>query len=441
MLYRFHPFKLHRLVYYIDKNKRILSSTSYRTVCFQNHLFNNSRCHFHYEFNIYCSRRLSTKSTIFGLTRVNDIAFDINKQINQLQSQIKNRGIDIKEQTLATQLKADDIWNDSANANRIAREHASYRRLIDKIDELELQCKSAVEMAKLIDEDPDEDCETLFTECIKDLEKCLHGAEKLSIELLLDGPADSKACFIEITAGAGGLESFDFTQMLTQMYTKWAENIGYEASMVERNVCDEAGYRSATIRIDGHNAYGWVKAESGIHRMVRVSVYDSAHRRHTCFVKVSVLPVVENDDNKAVEINPADLRIDTFRSSGPGGQHVNTTESAVRITHHPSGLVVQCQDQKSQLKNRELAFAVLKSRLLKIKLEKEAAEKQKVFQSLGETTWGNQIRSYVLHPYKMVKDHRTNHETSQALAVLDGDPEYLTPFMEAHLIKTCGISK
>ena len=267
---------------------------------------------------------------------------------------------------------------------------------------------------------------------VKEAEKAISDLEdtaaRLQIETLLSGEADHNDCFIEIHAGAGGTESQDWASMLLRMYTRWAERRKFKVETMEIHPGEEAGIKSATIQIKGHNAYGWLKTESGVHRLVRISPYDSAARRHTSFSSAWVYPVV--DDSINIEINESDLKVDTYRSSGAGGQHVNTTDSAIRITHVPSGIVVACQQERSQHKNRATAMAMLKSRLYEQELEKREAAANAESSAKTDNSWGHQIRSYVLQPYQMVKDLRTAHETSNTSAVLDGD---LDGFMEASL--------
>jgi len=238
------------------------------------------------------------------------------------------------------------------------------------------------------------------------------------LEALLSGEADSNDTFLEINSGAGGTESCDWASMLARMYVRWAEKKGYKVELQSESQGEEAGIKSATYKISGHNAYGWLKSESGVHRLVRISPFDSAAKRHTSFTSVGVYPVV--DDNIEIEVNPADIRIDTYRSSGAGGQHVNTTDSAVRITHAPTGIVVT-SSEKSQHQNRDIAMKALKSRLYQMELDRRNAAVNEMHENKGDAGWGNQIRSYVLQPYQMVKDLRTNFETSDTKGVLDGD--------------------
>lgn len=251
---------------------------------------------------------------------------------------------------------------------------------------------------------------------------------KLQLESLLSGEADKNDCFLQVNAGAGGTESQDWAQMLLRMYLRWCESKGYKVEWIEESEGEEAGLKSATIKAVGHNAYGWLKTEAGVHRLVRISPFDSNARRHTSFASIWVYPVI--DDSIEVEIEEKDLRIDTYRASGAGGQHVNKTDSAIRITHNPTGIVVQCQNDRSQHRNRAQAMDMLRARLYELELQKRRAEADAQEAAKSDIGWGHQIRSYVLHPYKMVKDLRTNAETSNAQAVLDGD---LDMFLEAAL--------
>ncbi len=257
--------------------------------------------------------------------------------------------------------------------------------------------------------------------------------EKQRIESLLSGEADANDCYIEVHAGAGGTESQDWAEMLLRMYVRWAEAHGYKVEWIEESAGEEAGLKSATIKVGGHNAYGWLKTETGTHRLVRISPFDSQARRHTSFAAVGVYPVI--DDAIEVEINDKDLKIDTYRASGAGGQHVNRTDSAVRITHIPSGIVVQCQNDRSQHKNRATAMKMLQARLYEAELQKREEEAQAEHDAKTDIGWGHQIRSYVLHPYQMVKDLRTGVEKGNAQGVLDGD---LDDLLQAALAQRVG---
>ncbi len=282
-----------------------------------------------------------------------------------------------------------------------------------------------IDMIALSEEEGDDD---LLAEMIVSLTEIARHAARLEIETLLSGEADRNNAFLEIHPGAGGTESQDWASMLLRMYLRWAEQKGYKTEIIEQSAGEEAGIKSATIQVKGYNAYGWLKTESGIHRLVRISPFDSNARRHTSFASIGCYP--EIDETIEIEISDADVRIDTFRASGAGGQHVNTTDSAVRITHLSTGLVVQCQNERSQHKNRATAWAMLRARLYELELQKREEEASAEAAQKTEIGWGHQIRSYVLQPYQMVKDLRTNVETGNPQAVLDGE---LDMFMEAAL--------
>ena len=258
-------------------------------------------------------------------------------------------------------------------------------------------------------------------------------AQKAEIEALLSGEADANDCFVEVHPGAGGTESNDWASMLLRMYVRWANKSGYKVDIIEEQPGDEAGIKSATIQVKGHNAYGWLKTESGVHRLVRISPFDSNARRHTSFASIWVYPVV--DDKIDIDVNESDCRVDTFRASGAGGQHVNTTDSAVRITHIPSGIVVQCQNERSQHKNRATCWTMLRARLYEMELQKREEAAQAQADSKTDIGWGHQIRSYVLQPYQMVKDLRTQVERSDPDVVLGGD---IDDFMNASLAQRVG---
>jgi len=260
------------------------------------------------------------------------------------------------------------------------------------------------------------------------LKQLAQEARRQEVEALLSGEADGNDTYLEVHAGAGGTESQDWAEMLTRMYVRWAEDHGYKVSLVEQSAGEEAGIKSATLLIKGENAYGWLKTESGVHRLVRISPYDANARRHTSFASVWVYPVV--DENIEIEIKESDCRIDTYRASGAGGQHVNTTDSAVRITHIPTGIVVASQQERSQIKNRGIAWAMLKSRLYELELKKREEKANAEAAAKTEIGWGHQIRSYVMQPYQLVKDLRTGTQSSDPQAVLDGD---IDAFIESAL--------
>ena len=317
-----------------------------------------------------------------------------------------------------------DLWSDAAKAQKLMRERQVLVDAMATHKSIKQDLSDTVELIELGEMEGDEEVVAEAEESLMAL--ALTAAEK-ELEALLNGEADSNDTFLEIHSGAGGTESCDWAAMLARMYVRWAEKRGYNVDMQSETPGEEAGTKSVTYKISGLNAYGWLKSESGVHRLVRISPFDSAAKRHTSFCSVWIYPVV--DDNIEVEVNLADIRIDTYRSSGAGGQHVNTTDSAVRITHHPTGIVVT-SSEKSQHQNRDIAMKALKSRLYQMELDRRNAAINDAHESKGDAGWGNQIRSYVLQPYQMVKDLRTGHETSDTKGVLDGD---LDAFMAATL--------
>ncbi|WP_296477068.1 peptide chain release factor 2 [Roseinatronobacter sp.] len=317
-----------------------------------------------------------------------------------------------------------DLWNDPARAQALMRDRRMLSDALETHRSISQELEDQIGLIELGEAEGDAE---VVAEAEAELAKLGKVAAEKELEALLNGEADSNDTFLEINAGAGGTESCDWASMLARMYVRWAEKKGYTVEMMSESAGEEAGIRSVAYKISGHNAYGWLKSESGVHRLVRISPFDGSARRHTSFSSVWVYPVV--DDNIEIDINPSDIRIDTYRSSGAGGQHVNTTDSAVRITHVPTGIVVT-SSQKSQHQNREIAMNALKSRLYEMELRKRNEAIEAAHDAKGDAGWGNQIRSYVLHPYQMVKDLRTGHETSDSQGVLDGA---LDGFMAATL--------
>ena len=305
------------------------------------------------------------------------------------------------------------------------RERTHLEQSTSAVQTMEQELDDAVTLIELGEAEDDQES---LDEAQASLAALRDQTAKRELESLLSGEADSNDCFLEINAGAGGTESQDWTQMLARMYVRWAEAHGYKVEWLEESAGEEAGLKSATIKVIGFNAYGWLKTESGVHRLVRISPYDSAARRHTSFSSVWVYPVI--DDTIDVQYEEKDLRIDTYRASGAGGQHVNKTDSAIRITHMPTGIVVQCQNDRSQHRNRAAAFDMLRARLYERELQMREEAAQAEHDAKTDIGWGHQIRSYVLQPYQMVKDLRTDVETSNTQAVLDGD---LDQFMAASL--------
>ena len=311
------------------------------------------------------------------------------------------------------------LWDDQERAQKLMRDR---QLLIDSLavyEGIKLELSDNLEMIELAELENDSGVIRDSENALKNLKKT---AAKKELEALLDGEADSNDTFLEINSGAGGTESCDWALMLARMYIRWAEKKGYKVELQSETAGEEVGIKSASYKIIGHNAYGWLKSESGVHRLVRISPFDAAAKRHTSFSSVWVYPVV--DDNIDIEVQSKDIRIDTYRSSGAGGQHVNTTDSAVRITHIPTGIVVT-SSEKSQHQNREIAMKALKSRLYQMELDRRNAAVNEAHENKGDAGWGNQIRSYVLHPYQMVKDLRTSYETSDTKGVLDGDLDSL----------------
>nr|WP_210310394.1 peptide chain release factor 2 [Devosia pacifica] len=332
---------------------------------------------------------------------------------------------------LNAQAESPDLWNDPEKARDLMRQRDELDAQITAVHELETGISDNVELIELAEAEGDTD---VVNEAEASLGELRQRAGRLQIETLLSGEADKNDAFLEVHSGAGGTESQDWANMLLRMYTRWAEQRKFKVESIEVHDGEEAGIKSATIQIKGHNAYGWLKTESGVHRLVRISPYDSAARRHTSFSSVWVYPVI--DDNIEIEINESECRIDTYRASGAGGQHVNTTDSAVRITHIPTGIVVSCQNERSQHKNRATAWTMLRARLYEMELQKREEAASATEAGKTDIGWGHQIRSYVLQPYQMVKDLRTGVETSQPGQVLDGS---LDPFMEAALAQRVGL--
>ncbi len=299
---------------------------------------------------------------------------------------------------------------------------------ISSVLELEQEVRDGLELAELADGDTD-----MLEDVRARLADMASRAEHAELEALLSGEADANDCYVNINAGAGGTESQDWAAMLQRMYVRWADKAGHKVEEVESHDGEEAGIKSATLLIKGDNAYGWMKSEQGVHRLVRISPFDSSARRHTSFASVAVSPVI--DDSIVVEIDPSDVRTDTYRASGKGGQHVNKTDSAVRLTHEPTGIAVACQSGRSQHQNRAAAWDMLRSRLYELELQKRQQAVQDSHDSKTEIGWGHQIRSYVLQPYQLIKDLRTHYETSDTSGVLDGD---ITPFLSAALSHALG---
>ena len=332
---------------------------------------------------------------------------------------IDQREKELKELELKT--TEPDFWEDRQSAESVLKEINDTKSLISQIKDLKQQIVDNTELVDILDD---------YSELEENIKNCNKELEKLNLLLLLNGPYDSKDCIVEIHSGAGGTEACDWANMIYRMYQRWCEQKKYKIELLDIQYGEEAGIKSVSFKVKGKNAYGYLKNEKGVHRLVRLSPFDSNNRRHTSFASAEVTPDIEVDNS--IQIDDKDLKIDVYRSTGAGGQGVNTTDSAVRITHLPTKIVVTCQNERSQIQNKEEAMKVLKSKLLMLKLEQQEKEMQEVKGAQLNIEFGSQIRSYIMHPYSLVKDHRTNIETSDVNRVLDGD---LDIFIESNLKK------
>ncbi len=323
-----------------------------------------------------------------------------------------------------------DFWNDAENAQKLMRERTKIVTAMDDITALETEISDAEEMTEMAEMEGDN---SLLEDIVESMKAALIRAERAELSALLSGEVDGNDCFVEINAGAGGTESQDWANMLRRMYVRWANAHGMKVEELDSHDGEEAGIKSATLKVSGENAYGWLKSESGVHRLVRISPFDSNAKRHTSFSSVAVSPVL--DDTIEVEIEDKDVRTDTYRASGSGGQHINKTDSAIRLTHAPTGIVVACQSDRSQHKNRASAWNMLRARIYELKMRERAEAAQANADAKTDIGWGHQIRSYVLQPYQMIKDLRTGVETSDTKGVLDGD---LDKFLAASLSAAVG---
>ncbi len=320
------------------------------------------------------------------------------------------------------------FWDNQEKARKLSQELNHYREKAERLEDLADEYEELEIMLMLVEEEEDKHLEKEMEGKFKSIAKEVSGLE---MEVLLGGAYDRGNAIMNLHAGAGGTEAQDWVQMLLRMYTRWAERHGYEVEIPDMLPGDEAGVKSVTLMISGPNAYGFLNSETGVHRLVRISPFDTSRRRHTSFASVEVMPLAESDDNNGdIEIKPEDLKVDTYRAGGAGGQHVNKTDSAVRITHLPTGIVVQCQNERSQMTNRNTAMKLLKAKLLDLEIRKKEEEIAKLRGDQKEIAWGSQIRSYVMHPYQMVKDHRTGMEMGNVEAFLDGQ---IDAFIEAFL--------
>ena len=328
-------------------------------------------------------------------------------------------------------ISAPDFWNNPEGGQAIMQEQKRLESKVDKYNALAGKMEDLEVMIELAKEEPDADLEQDIIDTLAEITKELDAFE---LETILNGDYDDNNAILSIHPGAGGTESQDWAEMLYRMYVRWAERHGYKVEVLDYLDGDEAGIKSVTMLIEGENAYGYLKSEKGVHRMVRISPFDASGRRHTSFTAVEVMPEVENDTT--IEIDDKDLKVDTYRSSGAGGQHVNKTESAVRITHIPTGIVVQCQNERSQIQNRATAMKMLTSRLVEEKIKQQEAEIARLQGEQQDIGWGSQIRSYVFHPYTLVKDHRTNFEKGNVGAVMDGEiDEFINAWLKQQAAK------
>lgn len=322
-------------------------------------------------------------------------------------------------------MSAPGFWDEPAAAQKVAQELTKHKEGIGQYTELENRYNDAVTLWQLgLDESDD----SIYAEVADSLQRLDKDVEHFELTLMLSGEYDASNAILTLHAGAGGTEAQDWVQMLLRMYVRWAERSGYKVETLDFLSGDEAGVKSATILVAGRNAYGYLKAEKGVHRLVRISPFDTSGRRHTSFAAVDVMP--EIDDNIEININPVDIKVDTYRAGGAGGQHVNKTDSAVRMTHVPTGVIVQCQSERSQIQNREQCMRLMRAKLFELERRKREEKKEELGGDYQAIEWGSQIRSYVFHPYSLVKDHRTGTEAGNVQAVMDGD---IDPFIEAYL--------
>ena len=357
---------------------------------------------------------------------LNKFITEYEKKVNDLYTALQIEDKKMKAKEYDEIISSSDFWQDQKKANEIIGKNNSIKKDIEACDEISTVFNEIVELSN----SEDEELKMLIDDEVEELKKKVSDLEKRA---LLNGKYDNSNCILELHPGAGGTESMDWALMLFRMYQRFAAQKGYKFDVLDYQAGDEAGIKSVTVLISGEFAYGFLKGERGVHRLVRISPFDSNKRRHTSFCSCDIAPQI--NDNSEIEIKDEDIRIDVYHSSGAGGQSVNTTDSAVRITHYPSGIVVTCQNERSQLQNKEMCFKILKSKLLELDLKKKEEELKKLKGESMKIDFGSQIRSYVFTPYTMVKDHRTNFETSNVSGVMDGD---LMPFMDAYLKYSAG---
>ncbi|MEN0644711.1 peptide chain release factor 2 [Alkalicoccobacillus gibsonii] len=357
---------------------------------------------------------------------------EIKQELASIEKRITNfRGsldLDEKQERIAEleeKMTDPEFWNNQDTAQEVINESNGLKEQVDTFLSMESSYEDLEVSYELVKEESDKELEAELANGVRELSQTI---DQFELQLLLSEPYDKNNAILELHPGAGGTESQDWASMLLRMYTRWADQKGFKVETMNYLPGDEAGVKSVTLLIKGHNAYGYLKAEKGVHRLVRISPFDSSGRRHTSFVSCEVMP--ELDENVEIEVATEDLKVDTYRASGAGGQHINTTDSAVRITHLPTNTVVTCQNERSQIKNREQAMKMMKAKLYQLKIEEQQQELAEIRGEQKDIGWGSQIRSYVFHPYSMVKDHRTNHEIGNTSSVMDGD---LDPFIDAYL--------
>ncbi|WP_236338572.1 peptide chain release factor 2 [Paenibacillus plantiphilus] len=353
---------------------------------------------------------------------------DLRETAKRLQNLRGSLDLDLKAELIANfeeKMTAPDFWDDNDRAQSTIAELNAIKSVVEQYERLAESQDDLQTMLELAEEEDDESLEADIASSVQEL---VGKVSEFELQLLLNQPYDKLNAILELHPGAGGTESQDWGQMLYRMYTRWAEKHGFKVEVLDYLPGDEAGIKSVTILVKGYNAYGYLKAEKGVHRLVRISPFDSSGRRHTSFVSCDIMPEIQDDIE--IEIRSEDLKVDTYRASGAGGQHINKTESAIRITHIPSGIVVACQTQRSQIQNRESAMTMLRSKLYERKIEEQQKHLAEIRGEQSDIAWGSQIRSYVFHPYSMVKDHRTSVETGNVGAVMDGD---LDAFIDGYL--------
>ncbi|XP_006649959.1 peptide chain release factor PrfB2, chloroplastic [Oryza brachyantha] len=359
----------------------------------------------------------------------------VAQSVKLIKKRLKWGWILERSRQLSVVLERPDLWDDPVFAGKVSREHGELMGKIKSVNQFEQELMEHIDMLRLAREEDDNELET---ETMRALAEMRRSAKEKELNALLSRDNDSCSCFIEVQAGAGGTESMDWAAMVMNMYSSWAQRRGYTVTIIEEMPGEVAGIKRATIKVDGEYAFGYAKAEVGVHRLVRISPFDSGKRRHTSFAAVAVVPIL-GDGSTRYQIKDSDLRIERFRSGGPGGQHANCTESAVRIVHIPTGITATCQNERSQHMNKSSAMAVLQSRLDQLEIARQAQMNADHTQSLSEISWGNQIRSYVLHPYRMVKDLRTNYEVSDPDSVLNGDlDDFILNFLSTSLDEADG---